>query len=187
MSTPKPPKQLRITLKQEFDFVYHDDGTHTKVEAPPLGFSIAYKPGTAAFEKQMKTQDDWAYKPDYGRDNPRVIDGKYYIVNGSWEPKDGMTREEAYKVKDGFEYIREEILAPYQPIIVDNVPLEGYRIQHMVARYRGNKVWRVLDPRGFELEIASGVFEDIVMTGVVDHGLIVGPCIWQSQKKLVRV
>ena len=67
MSTPKPPKQLRITLKQEFDFVYHDD------------------------------------------------------------------------------------------------------------------------PRGFELEIASGVFEDIVMTGVVDRGLIVGPCIWQSQKKLVRV
>ena len=56
----------------------------------------------------------------------------------------------------------------------------------MVARHRGNKLWRILDPRGFELEILSGTFEELVMSGVVDRGLIIGPCIWQTGKKLVR-
>lgn len=187
---PKPPAQLRITRKQQFDHVYNEDGSYQgKVETVPLGFAIAYKPTLSTFAKQMTGQDNWAYKAEYGHNLPIVKDGQYYIVNSKWEPKNGMTRTEAQAVGngDGFELIVEEILAPYQPIIVDNVPMEGFRIQHMVARTRGNKLWRILDPRGFELEIGSGTFEDLVMTGMVDSGLIIGPCIWQTGKMLVRV
>jgi len=43
-----------------------------------------------------------------------------------------------------------------QALVLENLPLEGYRLQHMVGRYStDNKVWRVLDPRGFELEIMT--------------------------------
>lgn len=190
MSTPKPPKQLRVTLKEQLEYHYSDDySSHTTTVGVPLGFAIPYNPKLKTFEKQMRTQDKWAYGGDYYRDYEVKEDGQYWGKKSSWEPKNGMTRSEAHSVKDGFELITtEEIIPPqYQPIIIDNVPLEGFRIQHMVARHRGNKLWRILDPRGFELEIASGCFEDIVMTGLVDKGLIIGPCIWQTGKKLVRV
>jgi hypothetical protein len=188
---PKPPAQLRITLKQQLEYHYSDDySSHTTTVGNPLGFAIPYKPTIAAYAKQKRTQDDWAYT-DSSMQGHFERDGKYWFSKSSWQPKNGMTREEAHNFtgSSGFELITTEEIVPeqYQPIIIDNIPQEGFRIQHVVARHRGNKLWRILDPRGFELEIASGTFEELVMSGVVDRGLIIGPCIWQSGKMLVRV
>jgi hypothetical protein len=187
---PKPPAQLRITFKEQLDYQYADDWSYTTTVGNPLGFAIPYKPTTAAYAKQQRTQDDWAYC-DNSMKTHFERDGKYWIKQSRWEPKDGMTREEAHKFpgSSGWELVSTEevVEEKYQPIIVDNIPQEGFRIQHVVSRHRGNKLWRILDPRGFELEIASGTFEELVMSGVVDRGLIIGSCIWQSGKMLVRV
>lgn len=63
----------------------------------------------------------------------------------------------------------------------DNVLLEGYRISQEVRRYGwngGNVVWRIEDPRGFELEISSANFASIVDCCVIDKGVILSKCIW---------
>jgi len=190
MSTPKIPKQFRITLKQQFDHEYHDDGTHTKTESPPLGFANVYDPHTKAYAKRKETQDNWAYGSGWnaGQQSCQEIDGQFWTTTGSWELKQGLP-DDAKRTSDNCEFVRVTAVVPpqFQPIIIDNEPIEGFRIQHMVARYRGNKLWRILDPRGFELEIGSGNFEDLVMSGVVDRGLIVGKCVWKTAKMLERV
>lgn len=195
MSTPKPPKQFRLTFKAEYDFEYHEDGTHTKTEGPPLAYAVVYTPNTKTYPKQVQSQDDWAYAENHRNSDLRpayfVQDDKFWTRRSRWEMKPGMTRELAQGLGHDqvWDIITAETQVPdyLQPRIIDNVPLEGFRIQHMVARYKGNKLWRILDPRGFELEILSGVLEDLLMTGVVDRGLIVGPCIWAGPKNLKRV
>lgn len=65
--------------------------------------------------------------------------------------------------------------------IVDNIPLEGYRIADSVRRTGwngGNVVWRIEDPRGFELEISSANFGRIVDCTTIVNGVIQGKCAW---------
>lgn len=64
----------------------------------------------------------------------------------------------------------------------DNVLMEGFRISQSVRRYGwnggGNVLWRIEDPRGFELEISSSNFASIVDCTTLTNGVIEGKCIW---------
>lgn len=66
--------------------------------------------------------------------------------------------------------------------LVDNVLVEGFRISRSIKRTSswngGNVVWRVEDPRGFELEIQSGNFAKIVECTTITEGIIHGKCLW---------
>lgn len=196
----KHPAKLRITLKAQQDYFRDEDGNQLEDEngeritfqLPPLGFANVYDPHTKAYAKREKTQDEWAYGGGYGC-HPMGYsvdeDGKYWITRSTWELKKGVDPSARWE-RGSTEPITTHTIVPteLQPIIIDNVPLEGFRIQHSVSRYgTSNKLWRVLDPRGFELEITTGTMEDLVMGGVIDKGLIVGPCIWRTGKILVRV
>lgn len=67
------------------------------------------------------------------------------------------------------------------PEILDNVPLSGYEFSKEVRRHGwngGNVVWRVKDPRGFELEISSSNLARIIDCSVIKEGRIEEPCIW---------
>jgi hypothetical protein len=68
------------------------------------------------------------------------------------------------------------------PITVDNVPVEGFKITSDVRRVYwggGNVVWRVEDPRGYELEISSeNLFAIMHAVGIQPGGLIPGKCVW---------
>ena len=190
-STPKkPPKQLRLVFKRQIEHMRDDDGNYTRdldgrvieIELPRLGYATAYTPNTKAYEKAVKSQNDWAYA-DRG-------------WTQQWFERDGKIWTREPEVRDGYFVNRSElnvekmIADNLQPTIIDNIPLEGFKIARMVTRsssYSNNKLWRILDPRGFELEITSGTFEDIVMSGVIDKGVIVGECIWQTGKQLVRI
>lgn len=187
MSIAKPPKQFRITFIEQQDYVYDEGGNMMSIQRPRLGFQVAYLPGKAAYEKQKKTQDKWAYGDEWHDrpDDPSFFerDSKMWISRGSWEKYDGAGHADRK-----FITVKTQVAEHLQPIIVDNVVLEGFRIQRMVGRYgTSNKLWRILDPRGFELEITSGNMEDLLMSGVVDKGLIIGPCIWRTGKILERV
>jgi hypothetical protein len=65
--------------------------------------------------------------------------------------------------------------------ILKNELSEGFEISRSVRRYGwngGNVVWRVIDPRGFELEISSANFASIINCTMIDNGVIKGRCIW---------
>ena len=192
------PKQFRLTLQEQIERVYDESDktfkTFTEIKHPPLAFANIYEPHTKAYPERVKTQDNWAYQEGiWNVDKTSAYfekDGVFWYRRVTNELKAGVPESERYNRNLGnFEVVvREGPMSPeLQPRIIDNVVLEGFRIQHMVARHRGNKLWRILDPRGFELEIGSGCFEDLVMTGAVDKGLIIGPCIWKTGKMLVRV
>lgn len=72
-----------------------------------------------------------------------------------------------------------------EPKIINNLPLVGFKIMHSVdrsSRFNRNIVWRIEDPRGFELEISSGNMESIINECVIERGEIQEQCIWGRQK-----
>jgi signal recognition particle subunit SEC65 len=67
----------------------------------------------------------------------------------------------------------------YPGISFDNTPQKGFKILNHETRYStSNVVWRVLDPRGFELEIYSGNMSQLVSNSTINQGVIQGECVW---------
>lgn len=65
--------------------------------------------------------------------------------------------------------------------LLDNVLMDGFQIAKSVRRHGwngGNVVWRIQDPRGFELEISSSNMASILDCSTVINGEIQGKCIW---------
>ena len=92
------------------------------------------------------------------------VDGWVHQYNWVWDP---VTRTQIQKPSIPTETI-------------DNLVLSGFKIAKMVRRYEtSNVVWRIVDPRGFELEIASQclayIIEDV---GIGAGGIIEVPCVW---------
>lgn len=183
MSKVKTIGKYRITLRKQDHYVKDEkgeyilgqDGRYITEDGIPLGFSNAYEPNTKAYEKRKKTQDDWAYGSSCFE-----LNNEYWRKDYTWESDS----------KGGHKQVFTESVIDHhlQPIIIDNVPTEGFRIQHSVSRYStSNKVWRILDPRGFELEITTDTLEDIIHGGDIRKGLIIGKCIWRTAKILERV
>lgn len=175
-------KKYRVTLQAQKAYLRDNQGQYIMVDGQyltedviPLGFANAYEPNTKAYEKRKETQDNWAYGTGCFE-----VNGEYWRKETSWEP-DG---------KGGHNRVFNEYMIPhnYQPIIIDNVPIEGFRVQKSVSRSStSNKVWRILDPRGFELEIMTDTMEDLIHGGAIQSGLIIGKCIWRTAKILERV
>jgi hypothetical protein len=70
---------------------------------------------------------------------------------------------------------------PDNSLIIDNTPVEGFKIGESVRRVYwggGNVVWRIEDPRGFELEIASSNLARIIDCANLVSGVIQGKCVW---------
>lgn len=66
---------------------------------------------------------------------------------------------------------------------IDNDLMAGFRICHSVRRFRTqNVLWRVADPRGFELEISSDNLADLLATVTVEKGEILSRCVWARQR-----
>jgi len=71
---------------------------------------------------------------------------------------------------------REKDIAPRE---IDNTPQHGFQIVDTATRYStSNKLFRVLDPRGFELEISSENLFDIIKECGIVRGLITDPMLW---------
>ena len=121
-------------------------------EAPAqLGFLTPYEQNSAG-RKRIETVNIWATPSDQYR----------------WDP----VKKESVLFK------KAEVIPPK---ILDNVPLEGFEICREVKRTGwngGNVVWRVLDPRGFELEISSANMAKILTFATIEAGTIKGKCIW---------
>lgn len=82
-----------------------------------------------------------------------------------------------YSANDHYGKPRDDIKEVGQ--VYDNLPMTGFRLTEWSGRYiTDNKVVRVLDPRGFELEIYIPNLMDIVLNCEIDHGLIKDELVW---------
>lgn len=70
-----------------------------------------------------------------------------------------------------------------KPAIIDNIPRTGFKVASTVSRYStSNKLWRIMDPLGFELEISTKNMEDLIMTGTINRGEFDGLLVWDFGK-----
>lgn len=138
---------------------------------PNFGFMQPYNPKKPDDKKHL-TQREWAYHERHGT--------TFYQVGDIWYRK-GETMDWQTKVKTQFD----EPVDP-QPVILKNEPLDGFKIQKFVSRYStSNKLWRILDPRGFELEISTASLEEIIANSDIEKGgIIKSKCVWLSNKNL---
>ena len=132
-------------------------------EKTKLGFAT-YLEDNKAFEKRKDTIDSWS-KP-YSEE--RIEEG-----DPDWEP-------------DGHWYQRRRTERPdLEAEILDNPLQFGFKIARDVRRYGwggGNVVWRIEDPRGFELEISSANMASIMDCTTIHRGEIAVPCRWGWNK-----
>jgi hypothetical protein len=169
----KLPDQLFVTFKKELVRDFPNGYTQPYVDSENhVGFLSPHQPNRAMDEKRKKTQFDWAYN----RPNR--------VYQDAW----GMWR------KEGFEYdysTRRQVAydvpieVEYAPQIWENVPIDGFTIVNVVSRSKGNKLFRVEDPRGGQFEITSYALYDIALQGSIVQGKILNKCVWKSGHVLV--
>ena len=157
------PKQHYVTIQ------YRKDAS---TESGLLGFASPYTKD-APFLKRKATQDHWAYSGSVKvnidpEDDSISCEGQAVHVYGdSASPK--------------FD-IGVLFTSKCYPIIIDNELVEGFEIAKSVRRYGwgggGNVVWRIADPRGFELEISSDNFARVIDCATLVNGVIQGKCLW---------
>jgi len=64
-----------------------------------------------------------------------------------------------------------------------NEPISGFKILSSVTRWStSNKLFRVVDPRGFQLEISANNLVKILLCTSVDKGIINGDCVWARDR-----
>ena len=68
--------------------------------------------------------------------------------------------------------------------IIKNVPMTGFKIGDKVSRLvTSNVVWRITDPREFQLEISSGNMAYILAETAINKGLIDAELVWVRNGK----
>jgi hypothetical protein len=169
-----------------------------------LGFMSPY--GTdSAFKKRQDTQLGWAYRQvsehtkfnysnrwdiQHDRNELMYIQKDDQIELMEWVEDLSLPEidlpenyQQHHKVPPTAPSCRLQKIENHElaPEILDNVPLSGYEFSKEVRRHGwngGNVVWRVKDPRGFELEISSSNLARIIDCSVIKEGKIEEPCIW---------
>lgn len=133
--------------------------TPPSISAPPLAFATPF--GTdAAFRKRKETVDSWI---GTGVQQELVVDD-----NGN-----------PLFDKNGKRRYTTVITGITEPTVYDNELLEGFKFDRSVARWStSNKVFRIIDPRGFQLEISAENLSDIILNGVISEGVLGGRYIW---------
>jgi len=172
----KIPEQVYVTQKKQPKY---DNGVIVGFDTP-LGFLNAYEPKKSTWANKMKTQIEWAYAGYMADFKWEDRGGHLWISGWNWE-YGANARAQTKKVFDDW--------ADPQPQVYDNSPMRGFKIENSVSRdSTSNKLWRILDPRGFELEITTACLEIIIMeAGILKGGEIPAACSWMSNKNLVVV
>lgn len=187
MKKVKIPAQLFVTSLNRPEYVYETDpetGAYgmKQQEDHNFGFLHPHEPNTKPDAKRKHTQMTWAYSGS-----------EVYEKDGVWWER-GEDRKWDYST---YEVDRKStlIVTPYDrpidpmyaPKIWDNIPLSGFKLIDTVNRYRGNKLFKVLDPRGIEFEVTVQSLFTILTEGTVSKGEILNECVWKAGKNLIIV
>lgn len=64
-------------------------------------------------------------------------------------------------------------------IIIDNSPVSGFKVVDSVSRWStSNKLFRILDPRGFIVEIPTGNLATLLNYVTIVNAVILDDCVW---------
>jgi hypothetical protein len=75
---------------------------------------------------------------------------------------------------------------PAKTFFVDNVPRTGFKLLDVISRWSTeNKVFDVLDPQGFKLQIYTGNLMDLINKTTIIKGVIQEPLMWADNGHLV--
>lgn len=146
----------------------------------PLGFLTPGGTDKAAL-KRIGTVKHWIGYEQFVHDNIQPDEYESFIKE---RPDAELLRENQpgeeyqfrvykYQQRAGLDYTTMED--------VENKPASGFRITQSIARCGwngGNKVVRIEDPRGFELEISVDNLVKVMSMTTVINGVIQGECIW---------
>jgi len=175
----KVPDQIYVVSQNRPETEYTKDPvtgvwTTKHVTDHNFGFLHPHEPTKATDSKRKRTQHEWAYR------------GTAYENNGVWWEKgteyhhwDQITQK--YNVT----HYDRPIDPLYAPRVWDNVPMKDFKIIDTVNRYRGNKLFKVLDPRGVEFEITVQSLYHLLQESTVRNGVILDECVWMKGKDLV--
>lgn len=112
-----------------------------------------------AFEKRKETVIHWC--GDRKVSEPVEVDG-HYITDAK-----------------GVRVYEDRIVGTSNPIVMDNTLRSGFEFDKAVGRMEtANKVFRVTDPMGFQLEITAANLADILLYAGVKFGVFDGEYIW---------
>ena len=181
MAKAKIPEFLYVVAQDRPEYEYIEDdseeGYHSVKTDHILGFLHRHAPGLKADQNLKKTQHDWAYCGDY----------KYNTIYEETEEGFFIDYDERSWVREPIvmTHKREKIEDRLAPRIWLNEPLEGFEVIDTVSRYRGNKLYRIMDPRGIEFEVTTANIFEIMTEGTISKGVIQGPCIWKANKNLI--
>jgi len=161
-------EQMYITFQEQKDNV-------------PLGFAAAYNPTKVKVDERNHIQREWAY------DRYELVDGVVIDRRTCYfDSENGQYRNDQNN-------LTKDVPRKLQPAILENLPQEGFKITDFVARERGNKLFKILDPRGFELEISVANLLGLMSACTISNCEFVGKYKWDFGKtgvgkaKLVKV
>ncbi len=108
----------------------------------------------------------------------------YYEDNAAFEKRKTTGMDWAYRSERT--YNREEYCYEYlegvDGVIIDNTPTTGIYIGSSVSRWStSNKLFRVQDPRGFTVEVATDNIATLLHLTTVTNGIIQEPCVWARE------
>jgi len=134
-------------------------------EVTLLGFAT-YFVDDKAFQKRKATIDRWS---------------KNYVTERLERDDPRWDKEASNQHCQEIRHERPDLVPEY----IDNPLQKGFKISKSVRRSgwgSGNVLWRIEDPRGFELEISSANMASIMDCCVLDRGEINTPCRWGWDK-----
>lgn len=167
----KIPKQIYVTSKlvTEYEWLYDKttkEFSKSEENSYSFGFLHPHEPNTKADEKRKDTQHVWAYRCSY-----------------DFYKEGGILKNRVWK--NSYDFCDTSIDEFNHPKIFDNTPMSGFEIIDTVNRYRGNKLFKVKDPRGYVFEVTVASLFEIISNGIIENGVIKNPCIWKSNKNLI--
>jgi hypothetical protein len=137
------------------------NGAYISTPKASFAYGAVYNPLSPKCEAKNKAQVDWC---------------GFRYINGIYERF--LKWDIGYRTR-----IYEPVPNNLLPRVIDNIPLTGFKIVDTVSRSStGNKLWRILDPRDFEFEISTAIMEEIIMSCIIDKGVIMDTCIWDFGK-----
>ena len=126
-----------------------------------LGYAAKYDPTKEKCEKKNRQQESWA---------------GLILENGI------LMKRESYDYT-ARKYINTHLSPDIQHKILDNVPISGFKIAGFATRYStANKLFKISDPRGFDLEISVANMVELLHNGTVTNGEILGDYFWDFGK-----
>lgn len=171
----KIPSQIFVVSQNRVEYEYPIPGIwSSRIELDHnFGFLHPHEPTKKSDAARKDTQMKWAYR------------GVVYEKNGEWWRKGVDYVWDRATNTNSPVYYDERIEDQYAPRVWDNVALTGFKLIDTVNRYRGNKLFKVMDPRGVEFEITVQSLYHILCEGTVSGGEIMDACVWAKSKDLV--